>query len=143
MDDNGSLILPEKFRGELQSGVVLTKGQWHCLYVFPRSEFANITEPLRSPPFTAKRRRFSRVLFASAADQIPDESGGITVPEGLRGYANLDGACTVIGVNDRLEIWNPEAWDAYLSDQEDRFAAWPDEIPPGSQDDDQDDETEE
>jgi transcriptional regulator MraZ len=130
MDIDGNLTLPEKFREELASGVTLTKGQERCLYVFLRADFAHITEPLRSAPFTDKNKRlFGRVLFASVADQVPNKYGGITIPKDLRNYASLRNECIVIGVNDRLEIWDAAAWNSYLSDGEDRFAAWPGEIP--------------
>ena len=135
MDNDGRLILPERYGEELKPGVVLTKGQERCLYVFPRTRFVEITEPLRSAPFTDKKRRqFSRVLFASAADLIPDEHGGITIPKGLREYAFLKSKCIVIGVNDRLEIWAAEAWNAYRAAQEDGFSAWPGETPPEFED---------
>ena len=44
LDEKGRLILPAKFRDELSAGLVITKGQERCLYVFPSSEFATITE---------------------------------------------------------------------------------------------------
>ena len=57
LDEKGRLILPAKFRDELASGLVITKGQERCLYVFPTSEFARITEQLRQTPLTAKAAR--------------------------------------------------------------------------------------
>ncbi|MGC1212969.1 MAG: cell division/cell wall cluster transcriptional repressor MraZ, partial [Micromonospora sp.] len=47
LDDKGRLILPAKFRDELAGGVVITKGQERCLYVFPMPEFQRIAEQLR------------------------------------------------------------------------------------------------
>ena len=54
LDEKGRLILPARFRDELADGLVITKGQEHCLYVFPASEFALITERLRQAPVTQK-----------------------------------------------------------------------------------------
>jgi len=69
LDEKGRLILPAKYRDELSGGLVLTKGQERCLYVFPASEFSRITEALRTAPVTAKAvRDYSRVFFASASD---------------------------------------------------------------------------
>ncbi len=53
LDEKGRLILPAKYRDELAGGVVITKGQERCLYVFPQEEFARITEALRTAPVTA------------------------------------------------------------------------------------------
>ncbi len=132
LDDKGRLFLPAKYRDELAGGLVITKGQERCLYVFPEAEFTRITEALRSAPVTAKAvRDYSRVFFASASDEVPDKQGRITVPTGLREYAALGRDCVVIGANTRLEIWDAQAWDAYLADQEEAFSAASEEVLPG------------
>ena len=132
LDDKGRLFLPAKYREELSAGLVLTKGQERCLYVFPETEFARITEALRSAPVTAKAvRDYSRVFFASASDEIPDKQGRITIPQGLRDYAGLQRDCVVIGANTRLEIWDTVAWEAYLAQQEDAFSDVSEEVLPG------------
>jgi MraZ protein len=132
LDDKGRLILPAKYREELAEGLVLTKGQDGCLYVFPASEFGRITEALRTAPVTAKAvRDYSRVLFASASDEELDRQGRITIPPGLREYAGLDRDCVVIGANTRLEIWAADAWASYLVQQEPAFSAASEEVLPG------------
>ena len=129
LDDKGRLILPAKFREQLVEGVVITKGQEHCLYVWPRDEFERFTEALGSAPITAKHvRDFGRVLFASASDEVPDRQGRITVPGPLREYAGLDRDCVVIGANTRVEIWDATAWDAYLNDREQAFSDVAEEV---------------
>src|ERR1700743_3946186 len=76
LDEKGRMFLPAKYRDELAGGVVITKGQERCLYVFPRDEFGRITEALRTAPVTAKAvRDYSGVVFASASDEVPDTSG--------------------------------------------------------------------
>ncbi|MGB6456071.1 MAG: division/cell wall cluster transcriptional repressor MraZ [Streptosporangiaceae bacterium] len=132
LDDKGRLILPAKYREELAAGLVLTKGQDGCLYVFPAGEFSRITDALRTAPVTAKAvRDYSRVLFASASDEELDRQGRITIPLGLREYAGLDRECVVIGANTRLEIWDASAWASYLEQQEPAFSAATEEVLPG------------
>jgi transcriptional regulator MraZ len=132
LDEKGRLFLPAKYRDELARGLVLTKGQERCLYVFPESEFGRITEALRAAPVTAKAvRDYSRVFFASASDEIPDRQGRITIPPALRQYAGLQHECVVIGANTRLEVWDSAAWDTYLSHQEDAFSEASEEVLPG------------
>jgi transcriptional regulator MraZ len=132
LDEKGRLFLPAKYREDLAQGIVVTKGQERCLYVFPVVEFARIAEALRVAPVTAKAvRDYSRVFFASASDEIPDKQGRITIPPGLRDYAALQRDCAVIGANTRLEIWDAAAWDAYRVDQEDAFSAMSEEVLPG------------
>ena len=132
LDEKGRLILPAKYREELAGGLVITKGQERCLYVFPPEEFTRITEALRTAPVTAKSvRDYSRVFFASASDELPDKQGRITVPPALRAYAGLQRDCVVIGANTRLEIWDSQAWETYLGTQEDTFAGASQEVFPG------------
>jgi MraZ protein len=132
LDDKGRMFLPAKYREDLADGVVITKGQERCLYVFPAEEFARITESLRATPVTAKAvRDYTRVFFASASDEIPDKQGRVTIPPGLREYAGLQRECAVIGANTRLEIWDSAAWTAYVANQEDAFSAASEEVLPG------------
>src|SRR5438105_1726787 len=84
LDEKGRLFLPAKFRDELAEGLVITKGQERCLYVFAATEFAGITGRLRDAPLTARTARdYSRVFFASAHDEVPDKQGRVTVPLAL------------------------------------------------------------
>ena len=132
LDEKGRLFLPAKYREELAAGVILTKGQERCVYVFPEDEFGRITEALRTAPVTAKGLRdYSRVFFASASDEVPDKQGRITIPPALREYATLQRDCVVIGANTRLEIWDSAAWASYLEQQEDAFSEASEEVLPG------------
>ena len=132
LDEKGRLFLPAKYRDELATGLVLTKGQERCLYVFPLPEFERITEALRTAPVTAKAvRDYSRVFFASASDEVPDRQGRVTIPAALRDYAGLQRDCVVVGANTRLEIWDAQAWETYLDQQEDAFSDASEEVLPG------------
>ena len=132
LDDKGRLFLPAKFRDELAEGVVITKGQERCLYVFPMAEFRRVTEAMSQAPVTQKTvRDYSRVFFASASDEVPDKQGRITVPPPLREYAGLTRDCVVIGANTRVEVWDAAAWESYLADREQAFADLEEEVLPG------------
>jgi transcriptional regulator MraZ len=132
LDDKGRLILPAKFRDELAEGLVVTKGQERCLYIWPLAEFARITDQMRAAPVTSKAARdYSRVLFAGASDEVPDKQGRITIPPALRDYAGLDRDCVVIGANSRVEVWDAQSWERYLSEQEQAFSELSEEVLPG------------
>jgi MraZ protein len=132
LDDKGRLFLPAKFRDQLAEGLVITKGQEHCLYVFSTEEFARRAAALQSAPLTAKTvRDYGRVFFAAATDQVPDRQGRVSVPATLRTYARLTRDCTVIGANDRIEIWDTASWESYLGEHEEAFAAQAEEVVPG------------
>ena len=123
LDDKGRLFLPAKFRDELAGGVVITRGQERCLYVFTRTAFAAKAEELQSQSLGSKAARdYGRMFFSSASDEIPDKTGRVTLPQPLRQYAGLTKDCVVIGANTRLEIWDAAAWAAYEAEQEQAFA---------------------
>ena len=107
LDEKGRLILPAKFRDKLAGGLVVTRGQERCLYVFPMDEFVRV------------------------ADEIPDKQGRVTIPQALRDYAGLDRECTVIGAGSRVEVWDTAAWNAYLESTEQAFADQAEEVIPG------------
>jgi MraZ protein len=133
LDEKGRIFLPAKFRDELAGGLVITKGQERCLYVWPMEEFGRVTESMRNAPVTAKAARdYMRVLFAGASDEVPDRQGRVTIPPALRDYAGLTRDCVVIGANTRVEIWDAQSWQSYLDDQEPRFADLSEEVLPGS-----------
>jgi MraZ protein len=132
LDDKGRLVLPAKFRDQLAEGLVMTKGQERCLYVWPQEGFRALTEELRQTPFISKAARdHMRVFYAGAHDEVPDKQGRLTIPPLLRGYAGLQRDCAVIGANTRVEVWDATSWEGYLAAQEDAFSALSQEVPPG------------
>ena len=132
LDDKGRLFLPAKFRDRLAGGLVVTRGQERCLYVFPMDEFVRVAKTMRTAPMTSKAvRDYLRVFLSGASDEIPDKQGRVTVPSALREYAGLTRDCTVIGAGSRVELWDTTAWDTYLESTEPAFADQSEEVIPG------------
>ncbi len=132
LDDKGRLFLPAKFRDALAEGLVVTRGQERCLYVWSLEEFGKLTERLRDTSVTNKAARdYVRMFFAGASDEKPDKQGRITVPPLLRDYASLTKDCMVIGAMNRIEIWDAGSWQSYSDEQEQAFANLSDEVFPG------------
>ena len=132
LDEKGRIFLPAKWREELAEGVVITRGQERCLYVWPRAEFMRFTNQFRDAPLTNKGARdFLRMLFAGASDEVPDKQGRVTVPGQLRSYAGLAKDCVVVGSMTRVEIWDAAAWQTYQDEKESVFADVSEEVLPG------------
>jgi MraZ protein len=132
LDDKGRLILPAKFRDKLAGGLVVTRGQERCLYVFAMDEFVRLADQMRAAPVTSKAvRDYLRVFLSGASDEVPDKQGRVTIPTNLREYAGLDRELAVIGAGSRIEIWDADAWATYLSDQEQSFSEQAEEVVPG------------
>jgi len=132
LDEKGRIILPAKFRAELSSGVVVTRGQERCLYVFSTRGFEEIHERIVQAPITSKQARDYLRLFLSGANaEVPDAQHRVTIPQTLRTYAGLDRDLTVIGAGNRAEIWDTGAWNTYYAEQEASFADTTEEVIPG------------
>ncbi|GAA3316550.1 division/cell wall cluster transcriptional repressor MraZ [Arthrobacter ramosus] len=132
LDEKGRIILPAKFREELADGLVLTRGQERCIYVFSQREFERIHESMREAPISSKQSRdYIRVFLSGASDEVPDKQGRVTIPAALRSYAGLERELAVIGAGTRAEIWDAQAWDEYLAEKEAAFSETDDDNLPG------------
>lgn len=132
LDDKGRVILPAKFRDDLGSGIVVTRGQERCLYVFSTAEFERIHERIRETPLTNKQARdFLRMFLSGASAETPDGQNRITIPVPLRTYAGLEKDLVVTGVGAHAEIWNADAWNAYATGNEDAYSELEQEVIPG------------
>ena len=106
LDDKGRMFLPARFREDMEGGIVLTRGQEHCIYAFPASEFENMTAELRRAPLSSKQARdWIRVMLSGAYKEIPDKQGRISVPADLRAYAGLGRELAVIGAGGLGNGW--------------------------------------
>jgi MraZ protein len=124
IDDKGRLTIPAKFRDELEGGVVVTRGLDGCLWAYGRSEWENLAEKIGKLPTTNEAaRNFSRFMFSGAFDSVPDRQGRILVPQNLRDYAVIQEDTVIIGVMNRLEIWNPARWSKVVTQVEQDPAA--------------------
>ena len=131
LDDKGRLILPAKFRGQLAPGLVMTRGQEHCLFLLPIEEFRQMHDQIRAAPVTSRHARdYLRVFLSGATDELPDKQGRISIPAPLRTYAGLDRDVAVIGAGTRVEIWDLTAWETYLAEHEAGYADTAEEVFP-------------
>jgi MraZ protein len=114
LDAKGRISLPARFREALADGAYLTLGQDGCLYVFPRSEWDRISGEVDAASIASSEgRAYSRIFFGSAEGVTPDGQGRLTIPLRLRQAAGIDREAVVLGVRDRMEVWDRAAWDRY------------------------------
>ncbi len=123
LDEKGRVVMPSKFRVGLAGGCVVTKGQERCIYVFPMDRWEEESSKVLKLPRTDRRaRNFSRSFFASASDQSLDRQGRVQIPESLRRYAELGKDLTVVGVADRIEVWDTETWQQVQAEADEYYA---------------------
>ncbi len=121
IDDKNRLSLPSKFRKEMGKNVVVTPGLDSCLFVFTAKQWESISERLsvrESSMLQADNRSFNRYLLGMAVEAEVDAAGRILLPDHLRARAKLTSKAVLIGVRDRVEIWDEDAWKAYSADVE-------------------------
>ena len=124
LDAKGRYIVPARFREELGSRFIITKGLDHCLFVYTVEEWERVMrDMLSSPTATADARKLARTFFAGALEAEVDKQFRVVLPATLREYANLEKDIVTIGVASRLEIWNKDAWTAYSEAAQDDYEA--------------------
>jgi len=119
IDPKKRLAVPSKFRSELKSKVVVTRGLDKCLFVYPLKVWEEIAGKLGTLPVgESATRSFIRLQLAGAVDLEVDKQGRILIPDFLKNYARLIKHVVITGVYNRLEIWDELKWKAYKKDSE-------------------------
>jgi MraZ protein len=114
LDPKGRISLPARFREAFAEGAVLTLGQDGCLFCFPRAEWEQRSAEVRSSPLShAEGRAYARMFFGSAEAVELDSQGRLLVPQRLRGDVGIRKEAVVLGVSDRMEIWDRETYERY------------------------------
>ena len=113
IDPKGRVIIPAKFRENLGSQFVITKGLDGCLYGYPYDTWEEVGKNLQeSMKANKEARKFSRFFFASASSCDIDKQGRILIPANLRDYAGLKKDVVLAGNLTHIEIWDKDKWDA-------------------------------
>ncbi len=123
IDDKGRLIIPSKFRENLGSKFVITRGMEKCLFVYPIDEWQKLIQGLKQMPFTKKKNRdFQRFFLSGAHECEIDKQGRANITLTLTKYADLKKECVVVGVNERIEIWDKDLWSEFIEENIDNFS---------------------
>src|SRR5262245_40610631 len=124
LDEKLRLAVPRALREALGSEkhLVLTPGTDGSLSLLsPRAFEALAAQLAERSPTGQDVRTFSRLLYAQARSVEIDSQGRIRVPVELAQLAKLDGDVALIGVGDRIELWNKQRWHEYLTEQQPRY----------------------
>ena len=117
IDDKGRIVIPGKFRIEGIDRLVITRGLEQCLYLYTMEEWEKVVAKLNELPFTKKdARTFMRSFFAGATASEFDRNGRINITSPLVSYAGLTKECVIIGVNDRMEIWDKTLYETFMNE---------------------------
>lgn len=114
IDEKNRISLPAKFRKEMGRDLVITPGLDNCLFVFTKKEWQKISEKLSNfSMLSSDNRSFNRFMFGGATEVSVDAIGRMLLPDFLKERVGLKGKAALVGVQNRLEIWNDKAWSEY------------------------------
>ncbi|MDD3434677.1 MAG: cell division protein MraZ [Parcubacteria group bacterium ADurb.Bin305] len=119
LDNKGRIAIPVKFRSNLGEEAVITRGLDNCLFLYPKKDWEQLAEKIKNLPLSqADSRAFARLMLAGAMMVGLDVQGRILIPDYLRQYANLKKKIVIVGVYNRLEVWDEDAWLNYKKQTE-------------------------
>ncbi len=120
LDEKNRMRLPAKLKAKLGSDYVITKGSNGCLFVFSKEEMEKtIYEKLKSLPISdLKAQKSVRSMFSSGYEVEEDNQGRFLLPAYLKDFASISKNVVTIGVGNRVEIWDEDAWNKYNNDTE-------------------------
>ena len=126
IDNKNRIIIPSKFREVVTNlGIekfYITRGLDECLFVFSENEWRTQEGKFKSMSFMKKdARKFNRLFFSGAIECQPDKQWRILIPDYLKNYASLSRDVMVIGVSNRIEIWDKKKWQEFYTSSKDNY----------------------
>lgn len=118
IDEKGRLTIPVKLREQLGHDFIVTRGLDNCLFIYPRNEWDKVINKYRELPNTRDARNFMRFFLSGANEFEFDKQGRINISASLIEYAKLKKECIIIGVNERLEVWDKDSWLTFIKQNE-------------------------
>lgn len=126
IDQKGRLILPSRFRDAAKDNNIekffLTRGLDKCIFMFSEYEWRVQEQKFKNQSFTKQdSRTFNRMLFSGAVDVIPDGQGRFIIPQNLKEFAGINKDVILIGVSNRIEIWDRGTWKDFFDQSNNVF----------------------
>jgi MraZ protein len=120
LDEKNRVTVPARLREPFGEGLYLTRGLDRCVALYARDGWDDFVaaQTARLDPFTREGRQMERFLFGGAVEAELDRQGRVAVPAPLMQHASLAREIVVVGVRDRLEIWDRGAWEHGLAELE-------------------------
>jgi MraZ protein len=119
LDPKGRIVIPAPLREVIlstynNSKLYITNADFDkCLQVYPVDEWAKLQDKVRSLPKSDEAvKYFMRRVIASATECELDKQGRILIPYELRVDAGIASDIVMVGLLDKIELWDKSSWDA-------------------------------
>ena len=118
IDRKGRLTLPSRFRVVAKENNIekffVTRGLDKCIFMFSESEWQQQEQKFKNLSFTKQQARsFNRMFFSGAVDVFPDRQGRFIIPQYLKDFAGIKSQTVLIGISNRIEIWDTRTWEEF------------------------------
>ncbi len=123
IDAKGRVSIPAKIRKfvnpEANDTFIMTRGTVKCIDVTPLDLWKEVEEKLNKlNPYDPKNSFFLRMFLSEAYEDKLDSQGRLLIPRNLIEHAEIDREAFIIGINKKIEIWNPQNYEAYIKNIE-------------------------
>lgn len=126
LDGKGRLVLPAAFKkvlnGQGQERIVVRKDLFEsCLVLFPYSEWEAELNRIRAKLnlYNREHSKFLRDFFKGSAELTIDANGRILVPKRLMDLADINREVVLMGVDNKIEMWDQAKYDHQEIDSDD------------------------
>ena len=126
VDGKGRTVIPARFRAKLGETFVMTRGLHGCLWIFSERDWPQVQKKLVPRSFLDERGiKLERYFLGAACECTPDKQGRVGIPQMLMNHAGIKSGDTVwvVGLTDKVEIWNKSRWDEFNAGLTDRIIA--------------------
>jgi MraZ protein len=119
LDTKGRIVLPAKIKAQLPSGegdeLVIRRGFELCLIIYPMVEFKKVFSKISGlSEFNEEYRKLQRNFFSGTATVELDANGRFVIPRNMLSYAQLEKDLILIGMGNKVEVWNPSIYEKHL-----------------------------
>ncbi len=130
LDDKGRVSLPAAFRRDAEDQrFVLLQVEDPSLALYPERTWREVEDRLRNLLRNdPEARRWVMRVLASAVEVSPDSQGRILVPSRLQESAGLAGQVLMVGMIDRVDLWNPSDFEGAVAGKEEEFERYAPQI---------------
>jgi len=127
VDSKGRVSVPSKFRDIIadryDGRLVMAMDFDRCLTVYPLEEWEKLEEKIKTLPMMQKEvKDFMRFFFSSATECELDKQGRILIPPIHRERAGITKNVMLVGIINKIEIWDADAWEARNSQNGDKIS---------------------
>ena len=127
LDAKGRLVLPAKIKAGLPDAsgneLAIRRGFEPCLILYPMVEFKKLYSKISGlNEFNPENRKLQRNFFRTSTTVELDNNGRFLIPRAMLQYAQLEKDVIIVGMGNKVELWNPELYEKYLINDPEEFS---------------------